>query len=149
MIVKTGANYQNEGGYIEFSADNPNGVTIINGKPVPTTLYKGVSDITGYMNVEIKKTPESEGIVRIAQYDVYQSQEGVSYYDHGYATVLTTAKTFKLLIGVASIISVPTGYKPVLNEGSNDTRIIQATGGAYMLFITGENPVAVLSYTEA
>ena len=149
MIVKTGANYQAEGGYIEFAADNPNGVTIINGEPVPTTLYKGVVGITGYMDVEIKKTPESDGQVRVVRSYSSQSREGVSYYETSYDTVSTTAKTFKILIGYGSTISVPSGNKPVLTDGSKNTRIIQTSAGSYMLFITGDNPVAVLSYTEA
>ena len=148
MIAKTGANYQAAGGYIEFAADNPNGVTIINGEPVPTTLYKGVTGITGYMNVEVKKTPASTESIRINKFNTNRSLEGVVYRDYNRVEVLVTAQTIQIPLGFGAAIFVPTGYIPVLDDSSKDIRIIH-TSSTYYLFITGENPVAVLSYAEA
>ena len=148
MIVKTGANYQAEGGYIEFAADNSNGVTIINGQAVPTQLYKTATEIFGIMSVSVRKTTESDDGVRIIRYRELTSLEGVKYFDYAYFDVTTTASDITIPSGFGVFIGVPSGMKPVLANGSNDVQIIRSAS-AYLLFITGENPVAVLSYTEA
>lgn len=147
MIVKTGANYQAEGGYIEFAADNPNGVTIINGRAVPTKLYATASEITGFMSVEARKTPESSGRIRVVRYVEFVSTEGVRFLGTNSYETTTEANFIKIPIGYGASVDVPSGMKPVLADGSKDVRII-TTQTSYYLIITGENPVAVLSYTE-
>lgn len=148
MIVKTGANYQAEGGYIEFSADNPNGVTIINGNAVPTKLYKTTTGITGFMSVKARKTPESSEAIRIISFSEYTSLDGVKYRDYGFTPVTTTETSLQIPCGFGAAITVPSGKKPILAEGSKDVQIIRSST-TYYLYITGENPLAVLSYTEA
>ena len=148
MIVKTGANYQSEGGYIEFSADNPNGVTIINGNAVPTNLYENITGIIGYMPVKVRKTQESEDAIRVITYDVHTSLEGVKFMDYNFYTATTTATSVKIPTGSGVPITVPSGKKPILADGSKDVRIIRSST-TYYLIITGENPEAVFSCTEA
>ena len=142
MIVKTGANYQAEGGYIEF-AIGANTATV-NGVAVPSIVYSDSISVTGLQRFSITRTSGIAGTVRFIRYGEYTSLTGEKFYDYQ-SVVLGEGVTGYVTLpsGFGSLITTPAGYHPKLGEGSENVKIVQS-GSSYYLITLGKSPNAVI-----
>ena len=143
MIVKTGANYQNDGGYIEFSRGA--GTAIVNGAPIPSMVYSDSKKVMGLQEVTIKRKSGVSGALRYTNYQEYTAITGEKFYDaHSTTMADGTTATVTLPTGFGTPITSPTGYHPKLAEGSKNVKLIQSEGLYYYIISTGDFPTAVI-----
>lgn len=143
MIVKTGANYQAEGGYIEFATGK--NTLIVNNREVPSIVYSDSIMVSGLQSFPIKLTSGSGGTLRFVNYTQYTALTGEKFYD--YRTISLDAgntETITLPSGFASTMVSPEGYHPKIAEGSKNVDIINRTATTYYLITTGDSPNAVI-----
>ena len=153
MIVKTGANYQAEGGYIEF-ATGDNSYVMIDDKKIPANILKGSYGITSVINIKVKKTVDASGAIRVLHYVPQTTNKGDVLVTSSTGELLTNSyREFTMVAGLGAQITTPTNTIPLLEEGSHNVEILQLYAGTdvvgYTIAVTGEDPIAVLSYTEA
>ena len=137
MIVKTGANYQAEGGYIEFAKGKS--TAIINGTAIPSEVYETSTQISAIMPALISKTADAPQLqVLVVNTSLTSDNKPVNAYT--YVTLTTTPKECNLQTGFGANVA---GGTPVLAPGSQDIELV-TVNNVYYLLVTGENPIAIL-----
>lgn len=140
MIVKTGANYQTEGGYIEASKSGDGAVVTINDDTASINTMIGIH--VSAILVDIRKTADTTPTITMSCY--YTDGPGLH---NGNISVTTDSQLVYELRGgfVPFVISPSTPIK--LAEGSKDCEIV-FSNSRYYLGITGNNPVCIVEATE-
>ena len=145
MIVKTGANYQVEGGYIEASKKDGGAIVNING------VENEILDMNGkpasIVTLNLKKPASFASTISFPC--VYSSSDGLTTgsYSTGAGAV---DYNVGVIAGVRILLSInpATGIKA--GDGTNNCEIIQSptVSGRYYLSITGPDPVIVFEEAE-
>lgn len=139
MIVKTGANYQAEGGYIEASADN-NTVTVNkNGKSATIPSLNGTVDTLVFANVRLDESAGTSG--NLVGTDANTGRLGALGITESFRSIGIFYKT-GCTFSVGSITA-----QIVLKDGSKDC-VIREYSGYKVLCATGDEPVAILGVAE-
>lgn len=143
MIVKTGANYQAEGGYIEFAKGA--GTATLNGATVPSIVYSDTIRVTGLQRFPITRVSGISGAFKYVDYSEYTAVTGEKFYDYHTVTLNEGVSDYVTLpAGFGSLITRPAGYHPILAEGSENVKLIQTATGYYYIIATGDSPNAVI-----
>ena len=144
MIVKTGANYQAEGGYIEFARGV--GTAIVNGAPIPSIVYSDSKKVMGMQEFSITRKSGVSGTLRYVTYVEYTASTGEKFYDYNSISIDEGAtQTITLPSGFGSYIVSPEGYHPKVAEDSKNVKIVKGwSPNLYYLISTGDFPTAVI-----
>lgn len=138
MIVKTGANYQEEGGYIEFAEGAS--TAIINGTAIPSEVYETSTQISSIVPALISKTADAPQFQVLVVAKTPPASDNKPLNNYTYIAPTTTPKECNLQTGFGANVA---GGTPVLAPGSQDVALVTANN-VYYLRVTGENPIAIL-----
>lgn len=135
MIVKTGANYQAEGGYIEASTAGGSAVVKVENKEIVVPSVNGIAD--SVVPCVISKVPELTSNIIITAISL-----GDNMHTGGYS-INTSERTLGITFNVGCSITINPAIPIKLADSSKDCTITTASG-TIMLKATGDNPVAIL-----
>lgn len=140
MIVKTGANYQAEGGYIEASKTETNVIVTIDGDDY--NFKSDADNIISLYKTMISLSPELTSAV----YCMGLSRDGDNFTPTGIN--LTNAPSEKYAaenVGIHFSIGGSTGINnPILAEGSRNTSIVKISASAARIYANGQDAVAII-----
>ena len=136
MIVKTGANYQAEGGYIEASKDGLEVTINDNGMKVVVPNISG--NVESFIPASIRKSDDVSFDVTI--FSVNSSATRIDGYNVG-----NVFNTFRICYKIGSTLAVTGGTPLNLMDGSKNCEIkSDPITGKQLLVATGDEPVAIL-----
>ena len=138
MIVKTGANYQSEGGYIEASISNDI-ITFKTGSidmraPVSASNVYG-SIVNG--NIKLNGASEQAIIPNIISFSGGHRYSGSQYVQPDTETEMQWTTVLDML--VTSFISAAGYTDPVLSSNSKNCSMLKSGGNNYLITVTGDD----------
>lgn len=140
MILKTGANYQAEGGYIEFATGITN--VRIGYKNIPSSVYETVSAISGFITAKISATPEAATTQIMGWAPL--AGTGIPKYRYGYLRLTEEPVNVTLNTGLYANLVVPDNKQIKLGEGCRDVELYKDLDYGWFISVVGPNPVIVL-----
>ena len=152
MIVKTGANYQAEGGYIEASVVGNKIVATINGIKKEYPYFDTSVGESSVVPITISKSENAESTtISCVVYQRYTLENGDFVYDYKNTALTTTEITgyFAPTDSIGLFLTMPAGVIPKLADGSKDCKIVKrSVGDTRFLIITGPEPIAIIDKEE-
>lgn len=140
MILKTGANYQAEGGYIEFATGITN--VRIGDKNIPSSVYETVSGISGFISGKISATPEAVTTQIMGWAPL--AGTGMPKYRYGYLRITEQPVNITLNTGICANLVAPAGKQLKLGEGCRDVELYNDQEYGWFISVVGPNPVIVM-----
>ena len=146
MIVKTGANYQADGGYIEASREGTSINITVDGDSVNLPSIKGTPDA-----MVICKVSKGEGVSNGGSYGGIGAALTTSPYMGGLSLPnYPEIKEIGILFHIGTLITMPNNATPKLLDGSVNCVLKDSptSAQAKLLLATGDDPVAILGVEE-
>ena len=144
MIVKTGANYQAEGGYIEASRFGDKIEVRVDNKKLTIPSTNGVCDTR-----VLCKVKKGEGIPDGGAYNGIGDAHTKKYMTGHSLPNYPTEESIWILFTVGTPISMPNSKTAILLEGSQDCELKEgAIATSPLLYATGPNPIAILGVAD-
>ena len=144
MIVKTGANYQAEGGYIEASREGDAVVVTSGDDRVEIPTIKGVGD--AMVKCVISK---GEGVPNGGNYTGVENYQAQIPLMAGHSLPnYPNSITIGVFFHIGTPLALPNNANVKLLDGSKDCVLSPGWGNNKLLLATGNNPVAVLGVEE-
>ena len=140
MIVKTGANYQNDGGYIEASKTGSDVNITIDGANY--NFKSDADNIASLYKTMVSLSPELTSAV----YCMAISPDGDNFIPTGFNLSSTPSVRYAAEnVGIYFAIGGTTGItNPILAEGSHNTVVVKLSATAARIYANGPDAVAII-----